>query len=130
MSLNNSASIITSMNVHILLLSMLLLGCCGLWNMRSACEHAANQELRDRCFSVLALNDDDTELCKEVQNLTARDYCIMKIAIADANDSKCAGLGEDLKCKQIITGVKQNNSLVCGLIKDNETAELCRLRVG
>ena len=118
------------MKIRILLLSMLLLGCCGLWDMRSACEHAANQDLKDRCFSVLALNDDDTELCKQVQNLTARDYCIMRIAIADADESKCAGLGEDLKCKQVIMGVQQNNSFVCGLIKDNETAELCRLRVG
>lgn len=118
------------MNVHILLLSMLLLGCCGLWNMRSACEHAANQELRDRCFSVLALNDDDTELCKQVQNLTARDYCIMKIAIADANESKCANISADLKCNQVVQGVQNNISLVCGWIKDNETAELCRLRVG
>jgi len=118
------------MKLPVLLLSMLLLGCCGLWDIHAACEQSPNMQLRDKCFSTLALHDDNPELCKEIQNLTARDYCIMNIAIAEMNESICASIASDLKCEQVVMGVQQNNSLVCGMIKDNETAELCRLRVG
>jgi hypothetical protein len=121
------------MKLRILLLSILLFGCCGLWNMQAACEQSLNPQVKDRCFSVLALNQDDTGLCNKVENLTARDYCVMKIAIADANESKCATIENNSRrdiCEKVSVGVGQKNSLACGYIKeDDETAELCRLRV-
>lgn len=115
------------MKFCILLLSMLLLGCCGLVDMRTICSSYPDAGLRDSCFSSLAIKDADSSMCKEIQNSSERDYCFMRLAILKLNNSECAPVGMDLQaqCGRVVEGVKQNNSIVCKEIKDNITAELC-----
>jgi len=119
------------MKFHILFISMLLLGCFGIMDMPYMCKNAADADLRDRCFSTLALRDANAEMCKEVQDPTARDYCVMRIAISKLDELECSHIESSLKekCEHVVQGLRQNNSWVCVLVKDNLTAELCRMRV-
>jgi hypothetical protein len=117
------------MNFRILFLSLLMLGCFGIFDMRYMCEHSIDVDVRDRCFSALAFKDDNTTTCKEVQNATMREYCMMRVAISTLSLSDC----NDMKtlreqCVHVVMGLKQNTSLVCNLIKDADTANLCRMR--
>jgi|SRR5271157_5391765 len=118
------------MNFKVLFLCVLLLGCFGLSDMRSACQNSLDPAVKDSCFSVLAMRDENTTECNEVQNATARDYCIMRIAIEQLSESDCGSMAT-LKgqCMQVVAGLKVNASLVCNLIEDNDTADICRLRV-
>jgi hypothetical protein len=118
------------MNFKILFLCILLLGCFGLFDMRSACQNALDAGVKDRCFSVVAMNDENTTECNDVQNATMRDYCIMRIAIVQLSGSDCGSMGT-LKgqCVHVVAGLEQNASLVCRLIEDNDTADICRMRV-
>ena len=117
------------MNFKILLLSILMLGCVG-FDMRSMCEQSPNADLRDKCLSAYALRDSNTTLCREIQNVTAGDYCVMRIAIARLSETDCNDtilLKE--QCVHVVMGLRANTSLVCNLIEDNDTAQLCRMRV-
>jgi hypothetical protein len=118
------------MNFKILFLCILLLGCFGLFDMRSACQNALDPHVKDSCFSVLAMRDENITECNDVRNATGRDYCVMKIAILQLSESDCGSMG-GLKgqCMQVVAGLKDNVSLVCNLIKDNDTADICRIRV-
>lgn len=120
------------MKLHVLLLSFLLLGCCGLMDMRSICKQASDPNLRDKCMSSLALSDRNVTECGEVMNLTARDYCMMKIAIMTLDTSKCAQIQTSLvdKCTMVVERIQQNNSFACAGIADNDTLEVCRIRRG
>lgn len=115
----------------LLVLFVLLSGCCGMLDMRTMCSQSPNLDLRDRCFSTLAFRESNSQMCGEVQNATARDYCVMKIAISELNESECYNIQSNLReeCERVVVGVKGNNSLICNLIKDNETAEVCWIRV-
>jgi hypothetical protein len=98
--------------------------------MRSACQNALDPGVKDKCFSVVALNDENTTECNDVQNATTRDYCIMNIAIEQLSESDCGGMATlKSQCMQVVAGLQDNTSLVCNLIQDNDTADLCRLRV-
>ncbi len=117
------------MNFKILLLSILLLGCFNLTDMRTMCEHSLDAGVKDSCFSTLALRDSNTTTCGEVQNATLREYCVMRVAISTLSESDCAAetsLRE--QCVHVVMGLKVNDSLVCRLIQDNDTADLCRMR--
>ncbi|NYZ79072.1 hypothetical protein H0N99_02895 [Candidatus Micrarchaeota archaeon] len=118
------------MNFKILFLCILLLGCSGLYDMRSACQNALDAGVKDRCFSALAMRDESTTECNDVQNATMREYCMMRIAIVHLSESDCGSM-ETLRdqCVHVVAGLKQNASLVCRLIEDNDTADLCRMRV-
>jgi hypothetical protein len=113
------------MKLRVLFLSILLLGCLD-------CKQAPDAELRDKCFSSLALRSGDAKACNDVQNLTTRSYCVMRIALTKLDEQECANIETSLRaqCEQVVKGVKQNNSLVCMLVKDNVTADICRMRVG
>ncbi|NYZ75875.1 hypothetical protein H0N98_01320 [Candidatus Micrarchaeota archaeon] len=116
------------MKFKLLFLSVLLLGCLGL-DMRSVCGQSPNPDLKDKCFSSLALRDANSTECKEVQNETMRDYCVMRIAISRLSEADCSdatSLRE--QCVHVVLGLRANSSLVCNLIQDNDTADLCRMR--
>jgi hypothetical protein len=117
------------MNFKLLPLCLLMLGCVGM-DMRTMCEQSSDANLKDRCLSALALRDSNTALCKEIENATASDYCIMRIAIARLSEADCndsTSLKE--QCVRVVAGLRANSSLVCRLIEDNDTAELCVMRV-
>lgn len=117
------------MNFKIQLLSLMLLGCMGV-NMRFMCENSPEPSTRDTCFSALALRDGNTTTCGEIQNASMREYCVMRIAISSLSESDC---GNETylrdQCVQVVMGLRDNDSLVCRLIQDNDTADLCRMRV-
>jgi hypothetical protein len=117
------------MNFRILFLSILMLGCFGL-DMRYMCEHSADADVADKCFSTLALNDDNTTTCMQVQNASMREYCVMRIAISTLNESDCKDM-QTLRdqCVHVVMGLRVNDSLVCMLVQDSDTADLCRMRV-
>jgi hypothetical protein len=117
------------MNFRILFLSLLMLGCFGVFDMRYMCEHSPDPDIRDRCFSTLALRYDNTTICKEVQNSTLSEYCMMRVAISTLSLSDCNGM-KTLReqCMHVVMGLQENNSLVCRLIEDNDTASLCMMR--
>ncbi|MEM3555506.1 MAG: hypothetical protein QXF56_02210 [Candidatus Micrarchaeia archaeon] len=100
-------------------------------SIESMCEQSLDLEVKDRCFSALAFQHSNSLLCNRIQNSTARDYCVMRIALLELNESECSNIHSELEgqCRNVVIGVRQNNSLVCMWIKDNETAEICRLRV-
>jgi len=120
------------MKLYLLLLSILLLGCCGLLDMHTICEQTSDPALRDRCMSSLALSDRNITKCGEVKNLTTKEYCMMKIAIITLDEAECEHMETSLtdQCKKVVGRIKINNSLACAGIADNETAEVCRIRVG
>ena len=117
------------MRLHIILLSLFLLGCL---DKRSLCEQTSDPNVRDRCMSSLALSDMNTTECGNVKNATAREYCIMKIAIFNLDESQCASMQTSLvnQCRQVVERIKINNTYACLGISDNDTAEVCRIRVG
>jgi hypothetical protein len=117
------------MKLQILPLSILMLGCIGM-DIRSVCQNSLDLGVRDKCFSVVAFNDDNITECGAVQNSTIRDYCVMKIAIADLSLDDCSSM-TSLKdqCTHVVMGLQENNSLVCRLIQDNDTEGICMMRV-
>lgn len=117
------------MNSKVVLVSLMLLGCMGM-DIRSMCQNSPDTAVRDNCFSTLALRDSNTTTCGEVQNATLREYCVMRVAISDLSETDCkdeTSLRD--QCVQVVMGLKDNASLVCRLIQDNDTADLCRMRV-
>jgi hypothetical protein len=78
----------------------------------------------------LALRDSNTTLCREIQNATTGDYCVMRIAIARLSEADCNDtISLKEQCVHVVMGLRANTSLVCNLIEDNDTAQLCRMRV-
>ena len=121
------------MKLHVLFLSALLLGCCGLMDMHNICGQASDPHLRDKCMSSLALSDKNVTECGQITNSTMGDYCIMKIAIITLDTSKCEQMETARlrqQCGNVILLIQQNNSLACAGIADNETTEVCSIRSG
>jgi len=120
------------MKLGILFLFILLFGCCGVMDMHSLCEQTSDPNVRDRCMSSLALSDRNITKCGEVKNVTMREYCIMRVAIIKLDESECAHMETSLvnQCRQVVERIKINNTYACLGISDNDTAEVCRIRVG
>ena len=120
------------MKLHVLFLSALLLGCCGLMDMHSICKQTSDPQLRDNCMSSLALSDTNATMCMEVANVTMSEYCMMRVAIKTLDASNCAQMQTPLadQCAKVVELIRQNNSFACVGIADNYTKELCRIRAG
>jgi len=116
------------MKLHVLFLSALLLGCCGLMDMHDICGQASDPNVRDKCMSSLALSDRNVTECGEVSNATTREYCVMKVAIITLDTSKCAQIQTSLMdlCTKVVERIQQNNSFACAGIADNDTLDVCR----
>jgi hypothetical protein len=94
------------------------------------CENFPDADVKDRCLSTLALRDGNTTICGGVQNASLHEYCVMRVAISKLSEDDCkdeTSLRE--QCVHVVMGLKENNSLVCRLVEDNDTASLCRMRV-
>ncbi|MCX6775268.1 MAG: hypothetical protein NT130_00230 [Candidatus Micrarchaeota archaeon] len=120
------------MKLHVLFLSALLLGCCGLMDMHNICRQASDPDVKDKCMSSLALSDRNIAECGEVSNATMREYCIMRVAIITLDTSKCAQIQTSLmdQCTKVVERIRQNNSFACAGIADKDTLEVCRIRAG